>query len=189
MKCVLSLRCRASAIQLTFKAVIKDSFTFLPLHVVLFLIGVSAAFHDLWLSQLVCWRQGNTPCQLMRKIDNQLSAVRQMAVGQKYIPISNRTLVNGNLDYNLWSISWWFNFDPHPSNRCCLWAVSATQLGSVFFLESRIYTKRELHHVRVGNLAGERRRAEASRRHFAHILVFLLRRRARRHLMELLCIV
>ena len=46
------------------------------------------------------------------------------------------------------------------------------QMGSVFFLESRIYTKRELHHVRVGNLAGGRRRAEASRRHFAHILVF-----------------
>ena len=47
-----------------------------------------------------------------------------------------------------------------------------THLGSVVFLESRIYTKREQHHVRVGNLAGGRRRAEASRRHFAHILVF-----------------
>ena len=51
---------------------------------------------------------------------------------------------------------------------------SGSQLGSVFFLESRIYTKRELHHVRVGNLAGGRRHAEASRRHFAHILVFVL---------------
>ena len=25
----------------------------------------------------------------------------------------NGTLTNGNLDYNLRSISWWFNFDPH----------------------------------------------------------------------------
>ena len=41
---------------------------------------------------------------------------------------------------------------------------SNVQVGSVFFLEQ--------HHVRVGNLAGGRRRAEASRRHFAHILVF-----------------
>ena len=47
-------------------------------------------------------------------------------------------------------------------------------IGQRFFLESRIYTKRELHHVRVGNLAGGRMRAEASRRHFAHILVFFL---------------
>ena len=67
--------------------------------------------------------------------------------------------------------------------------VSRTYMGSVFFLESRIYTKRELHHVRVGNLAG----GLGARRHRVGIsrtsLYFFLRRRARRHLMELLCIV
>ena len=24
-------------------------------------------------------------------------------------------LVSGNMDQNLWSDSWWFNFDPHPN--------------------------------------------------------------------------
>ena len=37
---------------------------------------------------------------------------KHMAVGQK-IGTQNRTLVNGNLDYNLRSNSWWIHFD-HP---------------------------------------------------------------------------
>ena len=53
---------------------------------------------------------------------------------------------------------------------------------SAFFFLSRIYTKRELHHVRVGNLAGGVGISRTS-------LYLFLRRRARRHLMELLCIV
>ena len=74
-----------------------------------------------------------------------------------------------------------FRFNEYGPESSILLGDEATA-GQRFFLESRIYTKREQHHVRVGNLAGGRRRAEASRRHFAHIL-------ARRHLMELLCIV
>ena len=39
-----------------------------------------------------------------------------VAVGQKYVPTMAQALVNGHLDdsINLRSISWWFDFDPHP---------------------------------------------------------------------------
>ena len=36
-----------------------------------------------------------------------------MAVGQKKYP-QRVALVNGNMDYNLQSDAWWFNFDPDP---------------------------------------------------------------------------
>ena len=56
-----------------------------------------------------------------------------------------------------------------------LFQATKPLMGSVFFSWNQGFIqKRELHHVRVGNLSGGRRRAEASRRHFAHMLVFVL---------------
>ena len=65
---------------------------------------------------------------------------------------------------------------PTASRALLQMTIASRAIGQrfFFFLESRVYTKRELHHVLVGNLSGGRRRAEALRRHFAHILVFVL---------------
>ena len=41
-----------------------------------------------------------------------------MAVTLSKIGTENGTLASGNMDQQLWFISWWFNFDPYPCEKC-----------------------------------------------------------------------